>query len=577
LSENITFRDFALNEDIQRGLADMGYERPTPVQAAAIPEVIKGKDLLVQAKTGSGKTLGFGLGVLQRIDPTNHDVQVLVIVPTRELAIQVAEELSRAGAHMRLMVGAIYGGTKMDTQYTDLEWSQIIVGTPGRLRDHLTRGNLRLSTCRMVILDEADEMLDMGFKDDLEFLLAALPKERQSLLFSATFPGPIEAIARRYMKNPEKISVSTGLTTPVDIKHRFIKTTEPQKIDTLIKLLKLENPHLGIIFCKRKTETTLIARKLKQAGLQATFINGDMNQAQRIAALDAFKKGEVNLLVATDVAARGLDISGITHVINLQVPDNTETYVHRSGRTGRAGKKGTAITLVTPIEERDFIRIQRDLREGMQKNAAPAPRPEAPAAEPAARPAAPRSPERPPVSERPARERRPSERVAPERTAPERTASERPAPERVAPERVAPERGTPERVAPARSVAAPSQERPASRPESRQASNGHLPRSAEASRPRSLTTQEVLRWGANRQSYLAMAEELLRQGHPEQIIASLLSLVPQAQGFLPPSAQPQEESKIQKGDDREDRNSRRRRTPERSRTQRKPSQVVYSE
>ncbi len=562
MSENITFRDFALNEDIQRGLADMGYERPTPVQAAAIPEVIKGKDLLVQAKTGSGKTLGFGLGVLQRIDPTNHDVQVLVIVPTRELAIQVAEELSRAGAHMRLMVGAIYGGTKMDTQYTDLEWSQIIVGTPGRLRDHLTRGNLRLSTCRMVILDEADEMLDMGFKDDLEFLLAGLPKERQSLLFSATFPGPIEAIARRYMKNPEKISVSTGLTTPVDIKHRFIKTTEPQKIDTLIKLLKLENPHLGIIFCKRKTETTLVARKLKQAGLQATFINGDMNQAQRIAALDAFKKGEVNLLVATDVAARGLDISGITHVINLQVPDNTETYVHRSGRTGRAGKKGTAITLVTPIEERDFIRIQRDLREGMQKNAAPAPRPEAPAAEPAARPAAPRSPERPPVSERPV-----SERPARERRTPERAASER----------VAPERGTPERVAPERSLSAPSQERPASRPEARQSSNGQLPRSAEAPRPRSLTAQEVLRWGSNRQSYLAMAEELLRQGHPEQIIASLLSLVPQAQGFLPAVKQPQEEVKIQKGDDREDRNGRRRRAPERSRTQRKPSQVVYSE
>ncbi|MNR86775.1 DEAD-box ATP-dependent RNA helicase CshA [compost metagenome] len=542
MSENIKFRDFALNEDIQRGLADMGYECPTPVQAAAIPEVIKGKDLLVQAKTGSGKTLGFGLGVLQRIDPTNYDVQALVIVPTRELAIQVAEELSRAGAHMRLMVGAIYGGTKMDTQYTDLEWSQIIVGTPGRLRDHLTRGNLHLSTCRMVILDEADEMLDMGFKDDLEFLLAALPKERQSLLFSATFPGPIEAIARRYMKSPEKISVSTGLTTPVDIKHRFIKTTEPQKMDTLIKLLKLESPHLGIIFCKRKSETALVARKLKQAGLQTTYINGDMNQAQRIAALDSFKRGEVNLLVATDVAARGLDISGITHVINLQVPDSTETYVHRSGRTGRAGKKGTAITLVTPAEERDFVRVQRDLREGMQKNAAAAP--EAKPAESVGRPAE-RPAERRPVSERPSRER-----VAPERTAPERIASERQVP------------------------AAP-QER--SRPEGRPAPNLAPVRSEgqarrEPARPRSLTAQEVLRWGSNRQAFLALAEELLRQGHAEQIIASLLSLVPQAQGFLPvkDELKPQQE-------ERDDRNGRRRRQPERTRTQRKPSQVVYSE
>ena len=552
MSENIKFRDFALNEDIQRGLADMGYESPTAVQAAAIPEVIKGKDLLVQAKTGSGKTLGFGLGVLQRIDPTNYDVQALVIVPTRELAIQVAEELSRAGAHMRLMVGAIYGGTKMDTQYTDLEWSQIIVGTPGRLRDHLTRGNLHLSTCRMVILDEADEMLDMGFKDDLEFLLAALPKERQSLLFSATFPGPIEAIARRYMKNPEKISVSTGLTTPVDIKHRFIKTSEPQKMDTLIKLLKLENPHLGIIFCKRKSETALVARKLKQAGLQATYINGDMNQAQRIAALDSFKRGEVNLLVATDVAARGLDISGITHVINLQVPDSTETYVHRSGRTGRAGKKGTAITLVTPAEERDFVRVQRDLREGMQKNAAAAPaaKPAESVERPAERPA-----ERRPVSERPSRER-----VAPERTAPERTAPVRTAPERIASERQVP--------------AAP-QER--TRPEGRPAPNLAPARSEvqarrEPARPRSLTAQEVLRWSSNRQAFLALAEELLRQGHPEQIIASLLSLVPQAQGFLPVKDElnPQQE-------DRDDRNGRRRRQPERTRTQRKPSQVVYSE
>lgn len=516
MSENITFRDFPLNEDIQRGLADMGYERPTPVQAAAIPEVIKGKDLLVQAKTGSGKTLGFGLGVLQRIDPNNFDVQALVIVPTRELAIQVAEELSRAGAHMRLMVGAIYGGTKMDTQYTDLEWSQIIVGTRGRLRDHLTRGNLYLESCRIVVLDEADEMLDMGFKDDLEFLLAALPKERQSLLFSATFPAPIEAIARRYMKNPEKIAISTGLTTPVDIKHRFIKTSESQKMDTLVKLLKLEDPHLGIIFCKRKSETAVVARRLRQAGLRATYINGDMNQAQRIAALEQFKRGEVNLLVATDVAARGLDISGITHVINMQVPDTTETYVHRSGRTGRAGKKGTAITLVTPEEERDFLRVQRDLREGLLKNAQAA----------AVSPAQAASAQAAPVARSEAR---------PVRSGVERV--ERPA---------------------ERSVATGSGRR-------------------ESARHRVLTAQEVIRWGSNRQAYLAMAQELLRQGHPEQIIASLLSLVPQAQGFLPAKGPVGSEEGRVKADPGEERHGRRRRVPERTRTQRKPSQVVYSE
>ncbi len=599
MSENIKFRDFALNEDIQRGLVDMGYESPTAVQAAAIPEVIKGKDLMVQAKTGSGKTLAFGLGVLQRLDPASHDVQVLVIVPTRELAIQVAEELGRAGAHMRLMVGAIYGGTKMDTQYTDLEWSQIIVGTPGRLRDHLTRGNLKISTCRMVVLDEADEMLDMGFKDDLEFLLAGLPKERQSLLFSATFPGPIETIARRYMKNPEKISVSSGLTTPVDIKHRFIKTTEPQKIDTLIKLLKLENPHLAIIFCKRKTETSLVARKLKQAGLPAAYINGDMNQAQRIATLDAFKKGEVSLLVATDVAARGLDISGISHVINIQVPDSTETYVHRSGRTGRAGKKGTAITLVTPAEERDFVRIQRDLREGMQANAVataaataaaataataaatasvapvraetrPAPRPE--------RPVAPRPIER--EAPRPVVERQAPERSAPERPVRERTIpGDRSSVDRFAGDRVANDRNTRDRNTSDRN----SSERVVSRPQERMdqapvaRSNAEQRPQREPSRSRSLTAQEVLRWGSNRQAYLAVAEEILRQGPPEQIVASLLSLVPQAKSFLPVREELMDQQQEPRDDDRDDRGSRRRRPAERSRSQRKPSQVVYSE
>ena len=372
------FDQFSLPSGILEGVRQMGFTRPTSVQVAAIPEVLKGKDLMVQAKTGSGKTLAFGLPVLARLDPSNHDVQALVIVPTRELAIQVAEEIGRVGERIGVMVSAIYGGTKMDGQMTDLAWSAIIVGTPGRLRDHLTRGNLHLERCKTVVLDEADEMLDMGFKDDLEFILSALPAPRTTLLFSATFSKPIEAIARKYMRGAEKIAVSSGLVTPTDIAHRVLRVEEARRIDALISLIQKETPALSIVFCKRKSETASIARKLRAANLRAGFLNGDMDQAQRIATLDQFKRGDLNILVATDVAARGLDITGITHVFNVSVPQDTETYVHRSGRTGRAGKKGICVTLVTPQEERDFARIQADLAESARKQGSEAKK-EAPA------------------------------------------------------------------------------------------------------------------------------------------------------------------------------------------------------
>lgn len=383
-----SFEQFSLSPGIMEGVRKMGFTRPTPVQAAAIPEVLKGRDLMVQAKTGSGKTLAFGLPVLARLDPNVQQIQALVIVPTRELAIQVAEEIGRVGEQVGVLVSAIYGGTKMGDQMTDLAWSSVIVGTPGRLRDHLTRGNLHLDHCATVVLDEADEMLDMGFKDDLEFILAALPASRTTLLFSATFSKPIETIARKYMRQAEKIAVSSGLTTPTDIAHRVLRVDEARRIDALISLIQKESPTLGIVFCKRKSETASIARKLRSASLKAGFLNGDMNQAQRIATLDQFKRGELNILVATDVAARGLDISGISHVFNVSTPQDTETYVHRSGRTGRAGKKGICVTLVTPQEERYFAKIQSDLAESARKQAASAPPAQvAPAlAIPAARP-----------------------------------------------------------------------------------------------------------------------------------------------------------------------------------------------
>ena len=387
-----TFDALSLPPAIVNRVRELGFVTPTPVQVAAIPEVLKGDDLMVQAKTGSGKTLGFGLPLLAMLDPACLDTQVLVIVPTRELAIQVAAEIGKVASAIGVMVSAIYGGTKMDKQLTELAWSAIIVGTPGRLRDHLGRGNLRLERCRTVVLDEADEMLDMGFRDDIIFLMSCLPQPRHTLLFSATFAPPIEDLARRILKQPRKIAVSSGLVTPVDITHRVVRVGEDRRVEALASLIERDHPRLGIVFCRRKSETAQVSRRLRQLGIRSGYLNGDMDQSQREATMDQFRRGDISILVATDVAARGLDISEITHVFNYSVPWDTETYVHRSGRTGRAGRKGVCITLVTPAEERDFARIQRDLSETLQAQAAaaaapkPSPKPEASPDRPSARP-----------------------------------------------------------------------------------------------------------------------------------------------------------------------------------------------
>lgn len=533
MSTTQTFEDLALPEGVLTGLRQMGYTRPTPVQAAAIPEVLKGKDLMVQAKTGSGKTLAFGLPVLARLDPASPDTQVLVIVPTRELAIQVADEINRVGGHLGVLVSAIYGGTKMDGQMTDLAWSSIIVGTPGRLRDHLTRGNLHLEKCTTVVLDEADEMLDMGFKDDLEFILQGLPQPRVTLLFSATFPKQIEAIARKYMRSPEKIAVSSGLTTPVDIAHRVLRVSEPKRIDALIALIERERPTLGLVFCKRKGETSTVARKLKAAGIRATYLNGDMNQAQRIASLDQFKRGEANILVATDVAARGLDISGVSHVFNVSVPQDTETYVHRSGRTGRAGNKGICVTLVTPEEDRYFKKIQQDLDEGARRAAA--------VAEPT---------------------------PAPVRRDPE---TRRPRPEAV--EERAPRREeAPRRPEPRRDAVRREDER-LSRPERASERSPERPTSREARVPMSRVQAEAILREANGQAevFRAIAQELLRQAEPEKLVAALLSQTVVGRKMLEGSRARDEEPATPR------RHGRSRSQSSQMRSSRKPSQVVYGE
>ncbi len=347
----------------------MGYEYPTPVQAMAIPEVMAGHDLMIQAKTGSGKTLAFGLPLLNKLDPNRMGTQVMIMAPTRELALQVAGEIKRVGAHMGLMIDAVFGGVPIKEHITAAQWATILVGTPGRVRDLLERGHLRLETVKTMVLDEADEMLDMGFKKDLEFILDAARNRQQTLLFSATFPREIIRIAKTYMHDARKIQAQPEESRPTTIDHRAVRTTTEKRLETLVEVLKSEPPEAAIIFCQTKTETPWLARRLRSAGFDAACIHGDMSQTERFEVLDSFKKGNVKILVATEVAARGLDIVGVSHVINYSVPNNAEIYVHRSGRTGRAGRTGVAVTLVTPKDERQYARIEQVLA----ATAAPAP------------------------------------------------------------------------------------------------------------------------------------------------------------------------------------------------------------
>ncbi|MEB3283939.1 MAG: DEAD/DEAH box helicase [Candidatus Sericytochromatia bacterium] len=366
------FTEFELHPDLLAGLEQMGYTHATPVQDAAIPLVQTGKDLMVQARTGTGKTLGFGLPTLQRIEPANPDTQVLVICPTRELALQVSDELSRVAERMQIIVAAVFGGVKIETQIDQMQWAPVVVGTPGRLRDHIERGFLHLDTCKVVVLDEADEMLDMGFKDDLEFILKRVPAEqRQTLLFSATFPPEIAKIAQKYMRSPEKIEVSSGFTPAVGLTHKFARVPKDKKIQALGTLLRGPEIVSAIIFCETKVEAAWVHQRLKREGLSIGILTGDIPQEKRLVTLQQFRDSDINVLVATDVAARGLDIPAVSHVFHFTVPRDTATYIHRSGRTARAGKKGIAFTLVTAEEERDFQTIMRDLKQQQGGTTAP--------------------------------------------------------------------------------------------------------------------------------------------------------------------------------------------------------------
>ena len=357
--EITTFGTIELSRKLLQAVQDMGFEEPSPIQAKTIPLVLEGHDVIGQAQTGTGKTAAFGIPAIEKIIDASHRIQVLVLTPTRELAIQVAEELNKIGKYKRVKTLPIYGGQAIDRQIRALRNGvQIVVGTPGRLIDHIHRGTIKLGDVHTVILDEADEMLDMGFVEDIDEILSHLPEDnRQMLLFSATMPAPIRKLAGRYMSHPQTVTITReNLTVPL-IDQFYYETRE--KLEALCRILDTEETGKLIIFCRTKKGVDELASSLETRGYLAAGLHGDLSQVQRDRVMKKFRDGRVDILIATDVAARGIDIDDITHVINYDIPQDHEAYVHRIGRTGRAGKKGVAMTLIGPREYRQLRLIER--------------------------------------------------------------------------------------------------------------------------------------------------------------------------------------------------------------------------
>ena len=358
-----TFSDLGLNESILSALNDLGYVKPSPIQAECIPHLLAGRDVLGMAQTGSGKTAAFSLPLLNNIDPTLKAPQILVLAPTRELAVQVGEACNEFSKHMRgVNVLALYGGQRYDVQLRALrQGPQIVVGTPGRLLDHLKRGTLDLSNLRGLVLDEADEMLRMGFIEDVETIMAQIPEGHQTALFSATMPEAIRRITRRFMKNPQEVRIQSSLTTRPDISQSYW-TAYGRKSDALVRFLEAEDFDAAIIFVRTKNATLEVAETLERNGYNSAALNGDMNQALREQTLERLKDGRLDILIATDVAARGLDVERISLVVNYDIPLDAESYVHRIGRTGRAGRAGRALLFVENRERRLLRNIERTMK-----------------------------------------------------------------------------------------------------------------------------------------------------------------------------------------------------------------------
>ncbi len=359
------FQNLNISEVIIRALNEMGFEEPTPIQAESIPVAMSGSDMIGQAQTGTGKTAAYGIPVLEKIlkaEPSK-DIQTVVLSPTRELAMQVAEELNHLAQFTNIQALPIYGGQDMERQLRRLrKCPQIIVATPGRLIDHMKRGTIDLSHITTIVLDEADEMLDMGFIDDINIIMAATPNTRQTLLFSATMPKPIQQLAETFLHDPLIIRMKAKEVTMDLIEQSYIEVPDRQKFDILCRLLDLQEPDLAIIFVRTKRRVDEVSEALKKRGYSAEGIHGDLTQAKRDTVIRQFREKTIDILVATDVAARGLDISGVTHVFNYDLPQDPESYVHRVGRTGRAGNTGVALTFITPREFRQLKLIERSIK-----------------------------------------------------------------------------------------------------------------------------------------------------------------------------------------------------------------------
>ncbi|WP_282166464.1 DEAD/DEAH box helicase [Shewanella japonica] len=360
-SDERTFRELGLSENLLRALDDLGYEKPTPIQAASIDPLMEGKDILGQAQTGTGKTGAFALPLLNSVDQKLNAPQILVLAPTRELAVQVAEAFGSYAKHMKgFHVLPIYGGQSMHQQLSALRRGpQVVVGTPGRVMDHMRRGTLKLDALKALVLDEADEMLKMGFIDDIEWVLEHKPAESQLALFSATMPEQIKRVANKHLNKPVHISIAASHTTVESIEQRFVQVSQHNKLEALVRVLEVENTEGIIIFVRTRNSCVELAEKLEARGYASSPLHGDMNQQARERAVDQLKRGKLDILIATDVAARGLDVERIGHVVNYDIPYDSEAYVHRIGRTGRAGRTGMAILFVTNREMRMLRTIER--------------------------------------------------------------------------------------------------------------------------------------------------------------------------------------------------------------------------
>ncbi|MCW2783979.1 MAG: box helicase [Marmoricola sp.] len=369
LAGSLTFDDLGLDPKVLKVLSDVGYETPSPIQAEAIPPLLAGHHVVGLAQTGTGKTAAFALPILSRIDLSQKTPQVLVLAPTRELALQVSEAFEKYAAHIKgLHVLPVYGGQGYGVQLSALRRGvHVVVGTPGRVMDHLEKGTLDLSGLRFVVLDEADEMLNMGFAEDVEQILAGTPEDKQVALFSATMPPQIRRIVKKHAPNAVEIKVKATSTTAANVSQRYLKVGHPQKLDALTRILEVENFDGMIIFVRTKHATEELAERLRARGFSAAAINGDVAQVQRERTIDQLRKSKLDILVATDVAARGLDVPRISHVVNHDIPTDTESYVHRIGRTGRAGRPGVAISFVTPRENHLLRAIEKTNRTTLEE------------------------------------------------------------------------------------------------------------------------------------------------------------------------------------------------------------------